>query len=106
MTQTAGTTSAGTTTAVHLPADLAPSLAARLLRLLDEVTLTHAPAIELAVPDDRHRCVVCHRSGKLGGHHAADGRIQWIHRRCHRRLHRSGRHDVVVPAQRRSRYAC
>ncbi len=24
----------------------------------------------------------------------------------HRRLHRSGRHDVVVPAQRRSRYAC
>lgn len=96
----------GTTITVQLPLELAPSLAERLTRLLDEVTLTHAPAIEFAVPDDRHRCVVCHRGGKLGGHHAADGRIQWIHRTCHRRLHRSGRHDVVVPAQRRSRYAC
>ena len=101
MTETIGTTST-----VHLPADLAPSLAERLLRLLDEVTLTSAPDVEFAVPNDRHRCVVCHRGGKLGGHHAADGRIQWIHRTCHRRLHRSGRHDVVVPARRRSRYAC
>ena len=94
------------TTTVQLPADLAPSLAERLLRLLSEVTLTRAPDIEPAVPSDRHRCVVCHRSGKLGGHHAADGRIQWIHRSCHRRLHRSGRHDVVVPLHRRSPYAC
>lgn len=95
----------GTTSTVHLPADLAPSLTERLLRLLAEVTLTSAPAIEFAVPKDRHRCVVCHRGGKLGGHHCADGRIQWIHRKCHRRLHRSGRHQDVVPAQRRSRYA-
>ena len=69
----------GTTSTVQLPVDLAPSLAERLLRLLDEVTLTCAPDVEFAVPNDRHRCVVCHRSG---------------------------RHDVVVPAQRRSRYAC
>ncbi len=101
MTQTTGTT-----ITLQLPADLAPSLAERLLRLLSEVTLTHAPDVEFAVPSDHHRCVVCHRSGKLGGHHAAGGRIQWIHRKCHRRLHRSGRHDVVVRVQRRSRYAC
>lgn len=53
MTQTAGMTST-----VQLPADLAPSLAERLLRLLAEVTLTHAPDVEFAVQDDRHRCVV------------------------------------------------
>jgi hypothetical protein len=100
------TRTTGTTTAVQLPADLAPSLAERLLRLLSEVTLTRAPDVQFAVPSDSHRCVVCHRSGKLGGHHAADGGIQWVHAKCHRRLHRSGRHDVVVPAQRRSRYAC
>lgn len=99
------TRTTGTTSTVRLPADLAPSLAERLLRLLTEVTLTTAPAIEFAVQDDRHRCVVCHRSGKLGGHHAADGRIQWVHAKCHRRLHRSGRHDVVIRT-RRSRYAC
>jgi hypothetical protein len=105
MTRTTGTTSAGMTT-VQLPADLAPSLAERLLRLLSEVTLTHAPDVEFAVPSNYHGCVVCHRSGKLGGHHAADGRIQWVHAKCHRRLHRSGRHDVVLPAHSRSRYAC
>jgi hypothetical protein len=96
----------GTTSTVQLPADLAPSLAERVLRLLSEVTLTSVPDVEFAVRSDTHRCVLCHRSGKLGGHHAADGRIQWVHAKCHRRLHRSGRHDVVVPAQRRSRYAC
>jgi hypothetical protein len=101
MTQTTGTRST-----VLLPAELAPSLAERALRLLAEVHVTVAPTL-LREPDAGvHRCVVCHRSGKLGGHHAADGRIQWVHAKCHRRLHRSGRHDVVVPAQRRSRYAC
>ena len=99
------TQSTAMTSTVHLPADLAPSLAERLLRLLAEVTLTHAPDVEFAVHDDRHRCIVCHRSGKLGGHHAADGRIQWVHAKCHRKLHRSGRHDVVVRT-RRARYAC
>ena len=58
MTQTTGTTST-----VQLPADLAPSLAERLMRLLAEVTLTHAPDVEFAVPTDRHRCALCHRSG-------------------------------------------
>ena len=102
MTQTTGAT-----IAVRLPADLAPFLAERVLRLLAEVQVTVAPTLR-PEPDARvHRCVVCHRSGKLGGHHAADGRIQWIHAKCHRRLHRSGRHDVVVPAQRcRPRPAC
>ena len=94
------------TSTLHLPADLAPSLAERQIRLLSKVTLTRAPDVEFAVPSDRHRCVVCHRGGKLGGHHASDGRVQWIHRACHRRLHRSGRHDVVVPAQRRSPHTC
>ena len=97
------------TSPLHMPTDLAPSLVERLLRLLDEVTLTNAPDVDVdvdAVPNDRHRCVVCHRGGKLGGHHASDGRVQWIHRACHRRLHRSGRHDVVVPAQRRSPHTC
>lgn len=100
------TRTTGTTDTVRLPADLAPSLAERVLRLLDEVTLTHAPDVELTRPNDHHRCVVCHRSGKLGGHHAADGRVQWVHAACHRRLHRSGQHDVVIRAQRRSRYVC
>jgi hypothetical protein len=91
---------------IVLPPDLAPALTLRVLRLLDEVTPTSAPQLVV----ERHvvaRCVVCHDGGKLGGHHAADGRIQWIHRSCHRRLHRSGRHDVgPVPAQRRPRLAC
>lgn len=95
-----------TMSTLPLPADLAPSLAERLLRLLSEVSLTHAPDLELAIPDDRHRCVVCLRSGKLGGHHTADGRIVWIHRGCHRRLHRSGRADCVIPSRRRTRYLC
>ena len=95
------------TRTLHLSADLAPPpLLERLRQLLSEGTLTHAPDVEFADPNDRHRCVACHLGGKLGGHHAIDGRIQWIHRACHRRLHRSGRHDVVIPAQRRSPYAC
>lgn len=95
--------SAGT---VLLPLDLAPSLAERLLRLLAEVRITEAPEL-VPEPDARvHRCVVCHRSGKLGGHHGPDGAIQWIHRKCHRRLHSSGRHEVVVPAQRSTPLAC
>ena len=97
------TGSAGT---VLLPLDLAPSLTQRVLRLLAEVEVTQAPELDLEIHVDTHRCVVCHRSGKLGGHHAADGRTQWVHAKCHRRLHRSGRHDVVVPAQQRWRYAC
>ena len=90
---------------IVLPPDLAPALGRRVL-LLDEVVPTEAPDLDVEV-HVVHRCVVCHRGGKLGGHHAADGRIQWVHRSCHRRLHRSGRHDVgPLPAQRRPRLAC
>ena len=96
----------GTTSTVQLPADLASTLAERLLRLLSEATLTYAPDVAPVSRGGSHRCVFCHRSGKRGGHHAADGRIQWIHRRCHRRLHRSGRHHVAVPARRRSPRPC
>ena len=96
----------GGTTTVQLPRDLAPALAERVLRLVAEVGTTVAPRLVADGHPDAHRCVVCHRSGKLGGHHGPDGRVQWIHAKCHRRLHRSGRHTVVVPAQRRTRYAC
>ena len=93
--------------AVVLPEDLAPSLTERVLRLLAEVRTTAAPELVVEVVEHPvHRCVVCHRGGKLGGHHGADGRVQWIHRRCHRRLHRSGRHDVAVPSARLHQYAC
>jgi hypothetical protein len=93
--------------AVALPVDLAPSLTERVLRLLAEVPTTAAPELAVEVVDHAvHRCVVCHQGGKLGGHHGADGRVQWIHRKCHRRLHRSGRHDVVTPAGQSRRYAC
>ncbi len=92
--------------AVVLPPELAPSLTDRLLRLLDEVPPTVAPDLELEV-HVVHRCVVCHQAGKVGGHHAADGPIQWIHRSCHRRLHRSGRHDVgPLRLQRPTRTSC
>ena len=96
----------GTTSAIVLPAELAPALAERLLRLLDQVSLARRPHARVPARHEDHRCVVCHRPGKLGGHHASDGGIQWIHAKCHRRLHRSGRHDVVLPAQRGSRYVC
>jgi hypothetical protein len=96
----------GAAGSVRLPLDLAPSLAEQVLRLLSEVHTTVAPDLVIEVHQHDPRCVVCHRSGKLGGHHGLDGQVQWIHRKCHRRLHRSGRHVVVVPAQRRSLYAC
>ena len=89
---------------VRLPLDLAPSLAERVRLLLAEVPVTVAPELVLEVHTRGHRCVVCHQGGKLGGHHGPDGGIQWIHRSCHRRRHRSGRN--VIPAQRRSRYVC
>ena len=90
---------------VVLPLDLAPSLAARVRRLLREVRVTAAPELVIVVPYE-NRCVVCHRGGKLGGHHGPDGQIQWIHAKCHRRLHRSGRQQVTVVPRRRSPIAC
>lgn len=94
-----------TSRTVLLPAGLAPSQAERIMRLLSEVRTTVAPELVAEAHTYAHRCVVCHQSGKLGGHHGADGRIEGIHRKCHRRLHRSGRHISVIPSQRRFRSA-
>ena len=74
-----------------LPVDLAPALLGRLQRLLAEVSLTSAPALVIDLTYTGPRCVVCHEGGKLGGHHSQDGQVEWIHRACHRRLHRRGR---------------
>lgn len=66
------------------------------------MTQTPGTTSTVQLPAD---CVVCHRGGKLGGTTTPrTAGFQWIHRTCHR-LHRSGRHQVVVPAQRRSRSA-
>ena len=73
-----------------LPLDLAPSLVDRLRALLAEVQLTHAPELVIDLTYRGPRCVVCHLGGKFGGHHGDDGRIEWVHRKCHRRLHRRG----------------
>lgn len=83
---------------VTLPRELAPSLAERALRLLSEVRTTAAPPL-VREGHDPHRCVVCHRGGKLGGHHGAGGRVEWIHRSCHRRLHRRGRDALDLPVR-------
>jgi hypothetical protein len=74
---------------ITLPPDLAPSLVEQVVELLDAVTLTPAPPLVIDLTYRGPRCVVCHQGGKLGGHHGRDGRIEWIHRKCHRRLHRS-----------------
>ena len=73
-----------------LPVDLAPALMERVQHLLAEVTLTAAPPLVIDLTYTGPRCVVCHEGGKLGGHHGDSGRIEWIHRGCHRRLHRRG----------------
>jgi len=62
----------------------------RVQRLLAEVTLTAAPPLVIDLTYAGPRCVVCHEGGKLGGHHGDSGLIEWIHRGCHRRLHRRG----------------
>ena len=85
-----------TTTALRLPAELAPSLVQRITILLDQVALTRSPAVTPEPPRRPPRCVVCHRTGKLGGHHGASGSIEWIHRSCHRRLHQRGRPGAEV----------
>ncbi len=74
-----------------LPVDLGPALLSRLLQLLAEVSLTSAPALVSELTYTGPRCVVCHEGGKLGGHYGQDGQVEWIHRACHRRLHRCGR---------------
>jgi len=85
----------------RVPLELAPALVGRLERLLQEVTITRAPDLVVEVAYAGPRCVVCHAGGKLGGHHPDDGQIEWIHRACHRRLHRRGR--VRAPGAARQR---
>ena len=84
-----------------LPLDLAPSLVQRLRQLLAEVRITTAPALVIDLTYRGPRCVVCHDGGKLGGHHGADGHVEWIHKKCHRRLHRRGRPRGHVPTSHR-----
>ena len=78
------------TDGIALPADLAPALRERVLALLDEVRPAVVPRYDgrRARQQRENRCVVCHRGGVLGGHHGADGTVEWIHRSCHRKLHR------------------
>jgi hypothetical protein len=96
---------------LQLPADLAPMLADRVRLLLDEVSVTTAPPLVIDLVYSGPRCVVCHQGGKLGGHHDDDGRVRWIHRSCHRRLHRRGRPRTVSSerhrhVERRHQVAC
>lgn len=94
-----------------LPRDLAPALADRLRKLLAEVTLTSAPDLVIDLTYGGPRCVVCHEGGKLGGHHGDDGQVEWIHKSCHRRLHRRGKVQLSGAGrqrvlERRRRTAC
>ncbi len=73
-----------------LPPELAPDLIARVEQLLAEVTTTSAPELVIDLVYRGPLCVVCHQAGKLGGHHGADGHVEWIHRSCHRLLHHRG----------------
>lgn len=78
---------------IRLPSELAPQLRARVLALLDEVKTVERPPLALTNRSTRfeeNRCEVCHQGGVLSGHHGPNGEIQWIHRSCHRRLHRRG----------------
>lgn len=79
-------------TTIALPERLAPSLVAAVEGLLAEVALTEHPDLVVDLTYRGPHCVVCHEGGKLGGHHGADGRIEWIHKSCHRRLHQRGTH--------------
>jgi hypothetical protein len=86
-------------TTITLPVDLAPSLRERVMALLAEVPPVAMPAYDERPRRKQHRdnrCIVCHQGGLLGGHHGKHGEIEWIHRSCHRRLHR--RESVAVAA--------
>lgn len=88
-------------TAPHLPEDLAPALADRVAELLAQVAVVTAPPLVIDLTYSGPRCVVCHEGGKLGGHHGADGRVEWIHRACHRHLHQ--RHQLPRAERQRLR---
>jgi len=75
--------------ALSLPPELAPSLRDRALALVADVGLSaHPEHRRRADVRAGHRCIVCHRGGPLGGHHAADGSVEFVHKGCHRRFHR------------------
>jgi hypothetical protein len=79
------------TTPIALPDDLAPALVERVQQLLAEVPLVAHAELVIELTETRNICVVCHLGGKLGGHHGPDRRIEWVHKSCHRRLHRRGK---------------
>lgn len=81
------------TTDPELPPDLAPALRERWLQFLAEVTPTSHPPFQPPRSDpNTPRCTFCHTTGKVGGHHLADGTVVWAHKRCHRRHHHAGKH--------------
>ena len=64
-----------TTPAIALPQDLAPTLRQRVLELVAQVSLAKCPPAPTARGRTHApRCVVCHKDGKLGGHHGEDCR--------------------------------
>jgi hypothetical protein len=73
---------------VALPEDLAPSLRARVDALLAEVELTAAPPVTKPRGKLGKRCWLCHNQGPLVMHHVSSTRTVFIHKSCHRKLHR------------------
>jgi hypothetical protein len=83
-----------TTAPLALPPQLAPALRGRVFDLLAECELVSSvpePPRRRRRTSQPPRCVVCFQSGRLGGHHDEAGEVEWVHRSCHRRLHRRGK---------------
>ena len=86
-------------TRVALPDDLAPALREAVDSLLRQVPLARGaarsgqsrPGRRAARATVVNRCIFCHKTGKLGGHHDERGDVVWVHRKCHRRHHRAHR---------------
>jgi len=78
---------------VRLPPDLAAPQRERVLRLVAECGLAvrrHDPHVPGLLPVKR--CHGCQQTGgRMGGHHLPDETVVWIHKSCHRKLHRAGR---------------
>lgn len=75
---------------VSLPEEMAPEQRARVAAFLAEVQ----PARREPRPRkraERPTCIVCHKPGKVSGHHDENGVVQWVHPKCHRRWHRAQR---------------
>lgn len=76
-------------TVATLPPGLAPTLRAAAEQLIAECGEVETPVRPYPRGDRRRRCHVCHRTGKLGGHHLADGTVVDVHKGCHRRIHKA-----------------